>query len=624
MPHNIKSLEDWLNSPKVSEALKGQLRELQAKSQAGDPEAREALEDSLSQELKFGTSGLRGIMGAGNNRMNFHTVAKATQGLAIYLLKHYKDPLVCIAYDSRNMSRRFAEGTAMVLCANGIRVQMFAKLRPTPMLSYAIRKLKAAAGVVITASHNPRQYNGYKVYNSFGGQITGSVAGEILDCIGTCDLFESPKFMSLQAAQEKGLFRWINHDLERSYYDKVKLLVRRKAMVAEYAPRFHIIYTPLYGTGAEPVSQVLSELGFRMDYVAEQMRPNGDFPTTPYPNPEKEPVYKIAREISTKNMPDLIIATDPDCDRIGVSVRDQYGQYRLLTGNQIGLLMCHYLLEQMKEKQQKNTAHGTVYSTVVSTDLLEKICRSNGVKYEALMPGFKYISEKIEALEKSYPGSFIFGMEESNGYLLGDVSRDKDGVISALLVAEMGLYYKEKSMTLLEALNSIYEQWGYCLEETLFFAMPGQKGQRQIRQIMNRLRCFYSLQKDQGPSTEGCSNASAEEQTVAAFSEQAADLKLPGYLAGGKPITEILPDVVGFKDYLLGIDNLPAGNVIKLYFADNSWLAMRPSGTEAKLKIYLSAKGEDAVLAQMRLLRLKQAAMELVGPDAVLADDDEG
>ena len=423
MSRDIKSLSEWLESPKVSEPLKQQLRDLQARSAAGDAAAKETLNESMNQELEFGTSGLRGIMGAGNNRMNYHTVAKATQGLADYLLAHYRDSTrtlaFCIAYDSRHLSKRFAEAAAMVLCANGLKVYIYESLRPTPMLSYAIRELQAVGGIVVTASHNPREYNGYKVYGSTGGQITGQVVREILDHIGACDLFESPRFIELEQAREQGLFHLISPKLERSYYDKVKLLGRHKAMVAERSKNLHILYTPLYGAGAQPVSRILNELGYRLDCVKEQMRPDGDFPTTPYPNPEKETVYAIAREIATKSFPDLIFATDPDCDRFGVMVRDERGAYQLLTGNQVGCLLCHYLLMSRPEqgKHARNSIKKSlvpmVYSTIVSTDLIQKLCDQYGATYEEVLPGFKYIAEKVEALEQAAPGSFAFGMEES-------------------------------------------------------------------------------------------------------------------------------------------------------------------------------------------------------------------
>lgn len=600
MPQEMKSLEQWLESAKVSAALKQQLLDLQKAMLAGDPSAEETLMECLGEELQFGTSGLRGKMGAGNHRMNYHTVAKATQGLSNYLLEQADGaagaqsalgvgatgvtgkkggrPSVCIAYDSRNYSRLFAETAARVLCGNGIEVWMFRELRPTPMLSFAIREKKASAGIVITASHNPREYNGYKVYGRYGGQITGKEARAIQDHIGECDLFDSPRFLELAAAEAAGLFHWIEPALERSYYDQVKLQVSRKAMVAERSGQLHILYTPLYGSGAGPVSLVLRELGFRLDLVAAQMAPDGDFPTTPFPNPERPAVYAMAQEMAKTTFPDLILSTDPDCDRFGVMVRNQWGEYSQLTGNQQGLLLCEYLLEARRQRIVKTA--GYVYSSIVTTDLLPRICAQYGVYHEETLTGFKYSAEKAEAQEKKMPGSFIYAMEESNGCMTGNFVRDKDAVIGSVLIAEAALYYKEKGMTLLDALDRLYKEYGYRSEEVLFFLAAGMHGQRNLRHRMNTLRLNW------------------QEELAAA-------------------------GAVSQEDYLLGLKGLPASNVLKYYMEDGSWMAIRPSGTEAKFKIYLSAQGLSKAEAEARLEQLRAAAMRIAREEAILAEDDE-
>jgi phosphoglucomutase len=579
MPQEMKSLEQWLESAKVSAALKQQLLDLQEAMLAGDRAAEEALTECLGEELLFGTSGLRGKMGAGNHRMNYHTVAKATQGLSNYLLEQAGgQPSVCIAYDSRNYSRLFAETAARVLCGNGIQVWMFRELRPTPMLSFAIREKKASGGIVITASHNPREYNGYKVYGRYGGQITGKEARAIQDHIGECDLFDSPRFMELAPAEAAGLFHWIEPALERSYYDLVKLQVSRKAMVAERSGQLHILYTPLYGAGAGPVSLVLRELGFRVDQVAAQMAPDGDFPTTPFPNPERPAVYAMAQELARTIFPDLILSTDPDCDRFGVMVRNQWGEYTQLTGNQQGLLLCEYLLEARRQRIVKTA--GYVYSSIVTTDLVPRICAHYGVYHEETLTGFKYSAEKAEAQEKKAAGSFIYAMEESNGCMAGNFVRDKDAVIGSVLIAEAALYYKEKGMTLLDALDRLYKEYGYRSEAVLSFLAAGMHGQRFLRHRMNTLRLNW------------------QEELAAA-------------------------GVVSQEDYLLGLKGLPASNVLKYYMEDGSWMAIRPSGTEAKFKIYLSAQGLSKAEADARLEVLRTAAMRIAGEEAILAEDDE-
>ena len=470
MANRVKSLDEWINSAKVSAALKDELRALKG----------EELKSAMESELRFGTSGLRGLMGAGNNRMNFHTVAKATQGLSQYLLHRCGAATVCVAYDTRKMSKRFAECAAMVLCANGFAVNLFPRPMPTPALSFAIRQTGAEAGIVITASHNPREYNGYKVYNSYGGQITEGEAAEILKEIQRCDIFDSPRYMELTEAKASGMLRLLGKELEEKYLFSVKELSLNPDLSRLYGAKLHILYTPLYGAGAYPVKRLLSECGYGLEIVEEQFYANGDFPTTPYPNPEVSAVYELALK-QADNKTDILLATDPDGDRFGVMAREQTGKFKLLSGNEQAILICHYLLEQAKVK---GGSLGWLYSSNVSTHMIRHLAAAYGACFEETLTGFKYIAEKVEALSLS-GGQLVFAMEESNGCMAGDFLRDKDASIGALLISEVALTCKLENKTLWDRLEEIYQKWGYYLSKTFAIPMVGEAGSLKQHEIID-------------------------------------------------------------------------------------------------------------------------------------------
>lgn len=554
MIQNLKSLDDWLSNPKVGEDLKAELRML------SDAEIQEA----MGQELKFGTSGLRGIMGAGNGRMNIHTVAKVSQGLSQYLHSLGRAKNICIAYDCRHMSLRFAECAAMVFCANGFTVHMFAELQPTPVLSFAIRRLKAEAGIVITASHNPREYNGYKVYTQYGGQITDQEATAILEEINRCDLFESPRFMPLREAVKEGRLQYISDELLQQYEKCELSLIQDPILLQKAANKLHLIYTPLYGTGCRLVPSVLKRAGFSVSLVEEQQGPSGDFATTPYPNPEALAVYALAQK-QAETETDLLLATDPDCDRFGVMARSNDGTFQLLSGNQQAVLICYYLLEHL---QQQTPPTGYIYSSNVSTGLLRCLAEQYGVKFEETLTGFKYIAEKVE-IRSSSKDRLIFAMEESNGCQVGEFIRDKDGVTGCLLISEVALYYKQNGVTLWEGLEEIYKRFGYYLTETLAFTLDGAAGRIRQHIITEKLRSSWP-----------------------------------------ELLTEL--DVIECRDYLKGYDELPKSNLLKFYCRNGSWLAIRPSGTEPKLKIYLEAVGEDRFSTEAYLAKMKMQIKTII------------
>lgn len=561
----------WLSSVR-DDAL---LREL-ADIKTNDAE----ITDRFYRDLEFGTGGLRGKMGAGTNRMNLLTVGKATQGMAEYLLKSFATPSVCIAYDTRNMSQQFAEQAASVLCANGIRVCLFDGVRPTPMLSFAVRFKKASAGIVITASHNPKEYNGYKVYGADGGQITDLAAGEILARIGACDIFAGVKNMPLEAARSSGLLEMLSDDVDAPYYEKVKSLVMRSELVRERASELKVVYSPLHGSGNIPVRRVLSELGLKnVTVVKEQELPDGNFPTAPYPNPEEPSVYALATELAKRENPDLIFATDPDCDRIGVLVKNSSGEFSVLTGNQTGALLCDYII-RTKNELGVMPPNPAVIKTIVTSDIGKRICEKHSVSMFETLTGFKYIGELAERWQHSGEHSFLLGFEESYGYLSGDFVRDKDGVIAAALIAEMALYYKTQGMSLYDALGQLFKAYGYFAEKLISITMPGQDGQQKIASIIENLRENYR----DVLSDVSVSVFEDYQRSTRVFADGASE-----------PLT------------------LPKSNVLKFIFDDGSWFVLRPSGTEPKVKMYLSATGGSEDAARDRLGVLEGLCDKLKG-----------
>lgn len=561
----------WINSHRVDKETKDELKLITDHKE---------IEDRFYKNMEFGTGGIRGVLGAGSNRMNIYTVSKATQGFAKYLNDHETDPSICIAYDSRNMSPEFADAVASVLAANNIKVYLYESLRPVPMLSFAVRHMMASGGIVITASHNPKEYNGYKVYGSDGAQIAGDAADEILHNIESCDIFEDIKQMPLDEAQAQGKLIYIGEEVDNAYYDKVSSLVIRKEFVKEKAKDLSIIYTPIHGSGNIPIRTMLERLGFsNVTVVPEQELPDGNFPTASYPNPENKDVFTLAINLAQDILPDLIFGTDPDCDRIGVVVRMEDGDYTVLTGNQVGVLLVDYMLGAREELQILDKKD-TVLKTIVSTTMTDAICKSYGVQVIDVLTGFKYIGEKIKEFNETGSNNFVLGFEESYGYLAGDFVRDKDGVISSVLIAEMALYYKSKGKNLYQALQDLYEKYGHYKEDQVALEMKGKDGQEKIAQIITKLR----------------NNAPKE--------------------IGGILVTQI-------EDYELSISKdvksgeekeilLPKSNVIKLKLEDHSWVVVRPSGTEPKMKIYVAVKGENENHSNEKLKALTEAAKKII------------
>lgn len=564
--------ELWISSKKVDVKTKEELKNVKDEKE---------LEDRFYKELEFGTGGLRGIIGAGSNRMNQYTVGKATQGLAKYLLNTYKnDNSVSIAYDSRNMSREFAETAACVFCANGIKVNLFESLRPTPMLSYAVRHLKSKAGIVITASHNPKQYNGYKVYGEDGGQVTDKVAEEILNYINEVDNFTKINSINIDDANKKGLLNIISEEVDNSYVKRVKSLTIRDTLVKNRANELKIIYTPIHGSGNVPVRRVLKELGYENVFVVkEQEMPDGNFPTAAYPNPEESNVFELALAMAKKIQPDIIFGTDPDCDRIGVVVKDNRGEYKVLTGNQTGVLLTDYILNSLKETK-KLPKDGVVIKTIVTTELARRVSEDYGVKLIDVLTGFKYIGEKIKEYEETKNNTYLFGFEESYGYLAGDFVRDKDAIIAAALISEMTLYYKTKGMSLYDALIAIYERYGYYKEGLISIELKGKEGKEKVEKILEYLR--HSMK------------STVNDVKIV----QKMDYKL-----------SIEKDLVSIDEKII---NLPKSNVLKFILEDGSWFVVRPSGTEPKMKIYISCIGQSLESAHNNLEVFKKNIMNIV------------
>ena len=515
-----ENINKWLESSVVSDSVKAEILSLSEKEK----------EDAFWRELEFGTGGLRGIMGAGTNRMNIYTVRRATQGLALYILNKGSEAArrgVAIAYDSRNNSALFANECAKVLTANGIKSYIFDGLRPTPELSFAVRHLGCEGGVVITASHNPKEYNGYKVYGRDGGQAAPEMASEILSYISSVDIFDGVK------VSECAYSEVIGEGIDAEYIKSVKA----ESLGAKIPENFSVIYTPLHGSGNKPVRRILSEIGVgNVRVISEQELPNGDFPTVKSPNPENREAFDMAIEYAKREPCDVIIGTDPDSDRIGVVVPEKDGNFTVLNGNQTGVLICNYILEKMVPNIPKESR---VVKTIVTTEMVRKIAESYGVLTVDVLTGFKYIGDKIKEYE-SCGEHFIFGLEESYGYLKGTYARDKDAVVAAMLIAELGAECKALGITLGEKLRRLYEKYGYHKEKLLSYTFSGIKGTEKIKSIMKAFRTVPTLPRE----------------------------------------TKRI-------DYLNGIDGLPAADVLKIFFEDG-YLAARPSGTEPKIKFYIS------------------------------------
>lgn len=560
----------WLNSDIIDEETKTELRSITDEKE---------IEDRFYQDLDFGTGGLRGVIGAGSNRMNVYTVAQATQGFANYLNKSFEKPSVAIAYDSRNMSKEFAKSAALTLCANNIKVYLYESLRPTPVLSFAVRELKCTGGIVITASHNPKIYNGYKVYDEFGGQVTDEKANIIIQCVKDVDDFSKIESIEENVALEKNLLEYVGEDLDKIYYEKVEDLTIRKNLVKEAASELKVIYTPIHGSGNVPVRAVLKDLGYNVNVVKEQEAPDGNFPTASYPNPENPDVFELALKMAKTESPDLIFGTDPDCDRIGLVVKEASGEYKVLTGNQTGLLLTHYVLSSLKETK-KLPNDGVVIKTIVTTEGARKIAEDFGVELMDVLTGFKYIGEKIREFEDAGDKSYLFGFEESYGYLAGTFVRDKDAVIAAMLACEMALYYKKQGKSLYDALIELYEKYGFYKENLVSIELKGKEGQEKIGACIEALRT-------EKLNTVGNVNIATR-----------LDYKL-----------SLEEDIKNASEKTI---NLPKSNVLKYVLEDDSYFVVRPSGTEPKMKVYLAVKGSSLEDAEVQITSFKEKVMAII------------
>lgn len=523
---------------------------------------KKEIEDRFYKDLEFGTGGLRGIMGAGANRMNKYTVGKATKGLCEYLKNEFAgEKSVVIAYDSRNNSKAFAECAAEILCYNGIKTFLFEEIMPTPVLSFSVRYLNCNAGIVITASHNPKEYNGYKVYDEYGCQLVPQYADKVISYINNVKDIKSVKHMNLNMALSNGYLTYIGDEVLNSYISEVE-----KMAVYKEASDLKIVYTPLHGTGNIPVRKVLSDMSFDVSVVKEQAVADGNFTTVRSPNPEEKDALNMALEQAKRANADLVIGTDPDCDRVGVGVLHN-GEYTLLTGNQTGALLVDFYL---KFKKQSLNPKSTLVKTIVTNDLGAEIARKNGLNVVETLTGFKYIGDQITKYEKTGENEFLIGYEESYGYLVGTYARDKDAVIASMLICEMAAYYKKNKMTLVDALNVLYSEYGFYLDALDSFVLKGKDGASRIKNIMSYFR--------------------ANKATV-------------------------FPNITDVKDYSTGIGDLPKSNVLKFFLKGGSWIAVRPSGTEPKLKMYYSVRGIDSSTCERSLQNIRTIINGIMGMD---------
>lgn len=542
-----------------------------------DMEGKEdRITDAFYQNLAFGTGGLRGVIGAGTNRMNIYTVGKASQGLADYINRHFpkEERKIAISYDSRIKSSLFAKRAAEVFAANGIRVFIYTELMPTPMLSWAVRSLSCAAGVMVTASHNPSKYNGYKVYGPDGCQITTDAAAEILGCIEKTDAFEDVKREDFETALENGRISYIGEDTVTSFIEAVKgqsMLTKSEENVDKNIP---IVYSPLNGTGLKPVLRTLKESGFtNITVVKEQEQPDGHFPTCPYPNPEIREAMALGMEYAKKCSADLLLATDPDCDRVGIAVPNREGEYVLLSGNETGLLLLNYICS-MRQAAGTMPEHPVFVKTIVTMDMAARIAADYGVKTVDVLTGFKFIGDQIARLEaEGRENDYILGFEESYGYLSGSYVRDKDAVDGAFLICEMAAYYRSKGMGLLEVLEGLYEKYGFCLNTLHSYEFEGMEGFEKMKGIMNRLHTMASR------------IAEGEAVCIGGRKTEAVEDYLSGTISRADKTTE-------------PIAGLPSSDVLKFRLAGNASVVVRPSGTEPKLKLYISVSAEDKAKAQ--------------------------
>lgn len=569
----LEEYRKWINSDFIDKETKKELKEIE--------DNENEIEDRFYKNLEFGTAGLRGIIGAGTNRMNKYTVSKATQGLANFIIKENgQDRGVAISYDSRHMSKEFSEIAANCLNANGIKAYVFENLRPVPELSYAVRKLNCIAGIMITASHNPPKYNGYKVYWEDGAQIVAPKDKAIIEEVNKVQNYEDAKTMDKDEAIKLGLYNIIGKEIDDSYIAELKQLSLNPEKIKEQE-NLKIVYTPLHGTGNMPVQRILKEIGFKEIFVVpEQEMPDGNFPTVDYPNPEDKKSFKLALDLAKKEEADIVLATDPDADRLGIYAKDsKTGEYMAFTGNMSGMLIAEYVLSQKKEKGIL-PANGALITTIVSTNLAKAVGKEYGMKVFEVLTGFKFIGEKIKQFEATNEYSYEFGFEESYGCLVGTHARDKDAIVAVMLLCEAAAYYKSQGITLWDQMLNMYEKYGYYKEDTKSITLEGADGAEKIKNILNNLR------------------------------------ENPLEVIGNYKVLE-------FRDYqeekIININtkeerktDLPKSNVLYYELENDAWCCIRPSGTEPKIKCYVGVKGENEEQANNMLKQLEEEILNKI------------
>ena len=570
----LEEYKKWCEGIEFDEETKQELLEIK--------EDKKEIEDRFYKELEFGTAGLRGIIGAGTNRMNKYTVGKATQGLANYILEQgTQDKGVAISYDSRKMSKEFSMQTALILCANGIKAYLFESLRPVPELSFAVRELKCTAGVMITASHNPPKYNGYKVYWDDGAQIVSPRDKEIINKVRAVESYNEIKEISEEQAREKGLLSIIDSQMDEKYLKALKEKILNPEIMREEGKGLKVVYTPLHGTGNTVTEKLLKDLGIQNLYVVpEQKEPDGNFPTVDYPNPEDRRAFKLALELAKNVDADVVLATDPDADRLGVFSKDtKTGEYKEYTGNMSALLIAEYRISQMKEKGIL-PEDGMIIKTIVSSNLTDAIAEHYGLELIEVLTGFKNIGAVMRKAEENKDKTYVFGFEESYGCLIGDYARDKDGIAAVMALCEVACYYRKQGKTLWDAMIDIYEKYGYYKETQVSIVREGVQGAQEIKDMMTHMR-----------------NTNIE---------KIGDYKVVEF----KDI-----DIDYVKNMITGEElksGLPKSNVLYYGLEDNNWCCIRPSGTEPKIKLYMGVKGNTDGEANKKLEELKNAMLELL------------
>ena len=570
----LKEYERWCTEPAFDEKTKKELLEIKGND--------EEIKDRFYKELEFGTAGLRGVIGMGTNRMNKYTVGKATQGLANYIIEQgTQGKGVAISYDSRRMSDEFSLQTALILNANGIKTYLFEKLRPVPELSFAVRQLGCTAGIMITASHNPPKYNGYKVYWDNGSQIVAPRDKDIIAKVRAISDFKEIKTISKEEAVNKGLFNVVGTEMDDKYINTLKSLVLNPEIVREEGKKLKIVYTPLHGTGNTVTSRLLKELGFENVYVVpEQEKPDGNFPTVDYPNPEDKKAFKLALELAKKVDADVVLANDPDADRLGIYAKDtKTGEYMTYTGNMSALLIAEYRISQMKEKGLL-PADGMFITTIVSSELAKAIAKNYGLECIEVLTGFKNIGAVIKKAEEKKDKTYVFGFEESYGCLIGDYARDKDGISAVMSLCEAAAYYKSKGMTLWDQMMKIYEKYGFYKEDQVSIVLEGADGAEKIKSMMTNMR-------NNLPEKIG-------KYKVIEFKDVELD-EIKNLVTGEQRKT-----------------GLPKSNVLYYELENNAWCCVRPSGTEPKIKLYMGVKADSMESAEKDLEELKDAMVRLV------------